>query len=155
MALFGGPKKEERGLKPGFREMKWGEAPRPGMTLLEESGDDRSYTTPGDDLELGGAPLNRIIYKYWQNRLAEVQLEIPPASVDAVFRHVTAEWGKSARPNRFIEDYNWQNDRQGVEGTTASFSKNPNTRAAVLQIVSRYILAKRTLVQPPEIPAKL
>jgi hypothetical protein len=154
MALFGGPRTEGRGLKPGFREMKWGEAPRPGMSLLEESGDDRFYTTPGDDLEFGGAPLNRIIYKYWQNRLAEVQLEIPPASVDAVFRHVTAEWGKPDRPNRFIEDYNWQNDKLGVEGTTASFSKNPNTRAAVLLIVSRYILAKRTIVPPPELPAK-
>jgi len=153
MGLFGGPKKDERGLKAGFREMKWGEAPRPGMTLLEESGDDRFYTNEGDDLEFGGAPLNRIIYKYFQNRLCEVQIEIPPASVDAVFRHLTAEWGKPDRPNRFIEDYGWQNDKLGVEGSVASFSRNPNTRAAVLLIQSRYILAKRTLAPSGAAPA--
>jgi len=154
MGLFGGPKKDERGLRPGFREMKWGDAPRPGMTLLEETGDDRFFTIPGDDLEIGGAELTRIIYKYFQNRLSEVQVEIPPASADPVFRHLTAEWGKPDRPNRFIEDYGWSNEKQGIEGTAASFSKNPNTRAAVLQIQSRYILAKRTLALSGAIPPK-
>ncbi|MFI5180676.1 MAG: hypothetical protein ACHQPI_04735 [Thermoanaerobaculia bacterium] len=152
MALFGG-KKDERGLRAGFRDMKWGESPRPGMQILEESGEDRFYTITGDDLEFGGTALNRIIYKYYQNRLSEVQLEIPPASVEPVFRHLSSEWGKPAQPNRFIEDFSWQNDKQGVEGTVALFSKNPNTRAAVLQIQSRYIQTKRALV-PPQGPAK-
>lgn len=153
MALFGG-KKEERGLRAGFRDMKWGEAPRPAMTLLEESGADRFYTLDGDDLEFGGAELSRIIYKYFQNRLCEVQIEVPPASADPVFRHLSAEWGKPDRPNRFIEDYGWKNDKLGVEGTVASFSKNPNTRAAILLIQSRYILAKRTLPVPDAAPPK-
>ncbi len=152
MAIFGG-KKEERGLRAGFRDMKWGEPPRPGMDLLEETLEDRFYTITGDDLEFGGAPLNRIVYKYYQKRLAEVQIEVPPASVDPVFRHLTSEWGKPVQPNRFIEDYSWQNDKQGVEGTNASFNKNPNTRAAILLIQSRYIQTKRTLV-PPDAPAK-
>ncbi len=152
MALFGGPKKEEHGLKPGFREMKWGEAPRPGMKLLDENGPDRFFTIEGDDLSLGGAPVSRIIYKYWQNRLSEVQIEIPPASVEPVFKHLQAEWGKPERPNRFIEDYFWQNDKQGVEATSASLSKNPNTRVGTLLIQSRYIQAKRTLIPSPEPP---
>jgi len=154
MALVGGPRKEERGLRAGFREMKWGEAPRAGMILLEETGEDRFYTAPGENLDYGGAPLNRIVYKYWQNRLAEVQVEIPPASVDPVLRQITAEWGKPDRPNRFIEDYNWQNDKQGIEGTAASFSKNPATRAALLLIQSRYILAKKSLNLPVPSPEK-
>lgn len=149
MALFGGPRKDDHGLKAGFRELKWGEPPKKGMALLEETGDDRFYTVPGDNLDFGGAPLDRIIYKFWQNRLAEVQIEIPPDSFDSVFKHVSAEWGKPDRPNRFIEDFNWQNDKHGIEGTTASLSRNPATRAAVLQIQSRYILAKRTIVSPP------
>ncbi len=151
MALFGG-KKDDRGLRAGFRDMKWGEAPRPGMQLLEDSGEDRFYTVTGDDLEFGGAPLDRIIYKYYQNRLAEVQIEIPADSVAAVFRHVSSDWGKPVQPNRFIEDYSWQNDKQGVEATTASMSKNPNTRAAVLLIQSRYILTKRTILPPDRSP---
>ena len=152
MALFGG-KKEDKGLRPGFRDMKWGDPPRPGMDLLEETSEDRFYTVAGDDLEFGGAPLNRIVYKYYQNRLAEVQLEIPPASVEPVFKHLTSDWGKPEKPNRFIEDYSWKNDKQGVEGTVASFSTNPNTRAALLLIQSRYIQAKRTLV-PGGTPAR-
>ncbi len=145
MALIGGPRKEERGLKAGFRDMRWGEAPRAGMALLEEAGDDRFYTAPGENLDLGGAPLDRIIYKYWQNRLAEIQIEIPAGSFDPVFKQVSVDWGKPDRPNRFIDDYNWQNNKQGVEGTAASLSRNPNTRAAVLLIQSRYILAKKSL----------
>jgi len=153
MALFGG-RKDDRGLKAGFREMKWGDAPPPGMILLEETGDDRHCMLEGDDLEFGGAALERIIYKYFQKRLAEVRIEIPAASADPVFRHLAAEWGKPQQPNRFIEDFNWQNGKQGVEGTIASFSRNPNTRAASLLIQSRYILAKRTLANPGGAPAK-
>jgi hypothetical protein len=154
MAIFGG-KKEERGLRAGFRDMKWGEPPRPGMDLLEETLEDKFYTIAGDDLEFGGAALNRIIYKYYQKRLAEVQIEVPPASVEPVFRHLSSEWGRPEQPNRFIEEYSWQNDKQGVEGTIATFSKNPNTRAAVLLIQSRYIQTKRTLVPPDAAPAKI
>ena len=154
MAIFGG-KKEERGLRAGFRDMKWGEPPRPGMDLLEETLEDKFYTIAGDNLEFGGAALNRIVYKYYQKRLAEVQIEVPPASVEPVFRHLTSEWGRPEQPNRFIEEYSWQNDNPGVEGTIASFSKNPNTRAAVLLIQSRYIQMKRTLVPPDAAPAKV
>jgi hypothetical protein len=154
MTLLGGPRREGRGLRAGFREMRWGEAPRPGMALLEETGDDRFFTLPGENLDIAGAPLDRIIYKYWQNRLAEVQIEIPPASVDPVFRQVSSEWGKPDRPNRFIDDYNWQNDKQGIEGTSAFLSRNPNTRAAILLIQSRYILAKRSLNLPLPAPEK-
>ena len=121
MALFGG-RKDDRGLKAGFREMKWGEAPRPGMILLEETGDDRHCMLAGDDLEFGGAALERIIYKYFQKRLAEVQIEIPPASADAVFRHLAAEWGKPQQPNRFIEDFNCR--------TTSRASKGRSPRSA-------------------------
>ncbi len=153
MALFGG-KKDERGLRAGFRDMKWGDPPRPGMELLEDSGEDAFYLVAGDDLELGGAPLSRIVYKYYQKRLAEVQIEVPPESVEPVFKHVSSDWGKPSQPNRFIRDYSWQNNRQGVEATSATFSTNPNTRAAVLLIQSRYIQTKRALV-PPEAPAKI
>ncbi len=152
MTLFGGTTKDDRGLKPGFREMKWGEAPRPGMTFLEENGPDRFFLIDGDDLSLGGAPVDRIIYKFWKKRLSEVKIEIPPASAEPVFKHLQAEWGKPDRPNRFIEDYFWRNDKQGVDATSAFFSKNPKTRAALLLIQSRYIQSKRSLIPTLEPP---
>ena len=62
-----------------------------------------------------------------------------------------AGWGKPSQPNKFIEDYIWQNKAAGPEATTAIFSRNPNTRGATLRILSSYIQTKKTLAKgkPP------
>jgi len=153
MALFGGPKKDdERGLRPGFRDLKWGDPPKKEMSVLDDTGEDRFCLLPNDDLTVNGAPVDRIIYKFWQGRLAEVLVEIPAATADAVFKALVQEWGKPHRPNAFIEDYFWQNKKQGVEATSAAFSKNPGTKAATLVVTSRYIQAKRMIVPVPAAP---
>jgi hypothetical protein len=153
MALFGGPKKDvEHGLRPGFRDLRWGDLPRKNMTVLDDTGDDRFCLIDGDDLSFGGATVDRIVYRYWQGRLAEVLVEIPAPAADAVFKSIVGDWGKPERPNAFIDDYFWQNRKQGVEATGAVFSKNPGTKAATLTISSRYIQAKRLLVPQPAAP---
>lgn len=160
MALFGlgsgekGKEKAEDGLKPGFREMKWGDLPKPQMTVLDQNGDDRVCTLPSDDLTFAGKPVDRIVYKYFQSRLSDVVVEIPAASADGVFEHLDKAWGRNTRPNKFIEDFFWQNRSHGVEATVASFSRNPSTRTAVLTIQSNYIKAKRNIAQGKE-PGKI
>jgi hypothetical protein len=124
------------------------------MTVLDDTGEDRFCLLPNDDTTMYGTPVDRIIYKYWQGRLAEVLVEIPPVAADAVFKALVQDWGKPDRPNAFIDDYFWQNKKQGVEGTGAAFSKNPGTKAATLTISSRYIQAKRLLVPQPAAPPK-
>ena len=155
MALFGGPKKDvEHGLRPGFRDLRWGDLPRKNMTVLDDTGDDRFCLIDGDDLTFGGATVDRIVYKFWQGRLAEVLVEIPAPAADAVFKSLVADWGKPERPNAFIDDYFWQNRKQGVEATGAAYSKNPGTKAATLTVSSRYIQAKRLLVPQAAAPPK-
>lgn len=155
MALFSGPKKdEERGLRPGFRDLKWGDPPKKEMTVLDDTGEDRFCLLPNDDLTVNGAPVDRIVYKFWQGRLAEVLVEIPPVTADAVFKTLVAEWGKPDRPNTFIDDYFWKNKKLGVEETAAAFSKNPGTKAATLTIASGYIQKKRMILPQPAAPTK-
>ena len=155
MALFGGPKKDvEHGLRPGFRDMRWGDLPKKNMTVLDDTGDDRFCLIDGDDLSFGGATVDRIVYKYWQGRLAEVLVEIPPPAADGLFRSLVADWGKPERPNAFIDDYFWKNRKLGVEETVAAYSKNPGTKAATLTISSGYIQKKRLLVPQTAAPPK-
>ncbi len=154
MRLFGG-KDAERGLRPGFREMKWGDpAPKTGVVVLDEQVDDKFCTLEKEDLTLAGQRVERIVYKFFQGRLSEVVVEIPVESVDAVLKELNAGWGRPRRPNAFIEDYFWHNGSHGVDSTSASFSRNPNTKAAILTIQSNYIRAKRNIAEGKE-PGKL
>ena len=156
MGLFGtGPKdSDEVRLKPGFRDMKWGDLPKKDMIVLDDHEDERSCMIKEDDLTLGGARVDKIVYRYFQARLSDVLVEIPASSASAVFQHLEKIWGKPSRPNRFIEDYFWQNQSHGVDSTTASFSRNPSTHAATLTIQSKYLQAKRNIAQGKE-PGKL
>jgi hypothetical protein len=154
-----GPKEKTKekageGLKPGFREMKWGDPPKEDMIVLSEEGDDRICMIKDDDLAAAGKAVDKIVYKYFQARLSEVMVEIPKASADAIFEHLVTTWGKPSRPNKFIEEFFWQNRSHGVESTGAFFNRNPATRAATLTIQSNYIRAKRNIALGKE-PGKL
>ena len=151
MGLFGGKDGVTSGMKPGFRDFKWGDAPTPRMQVLDEHAESKFCWIPDDELSWDGAPLDRLVYEFWENRLAEVYIEIPADSADKMLKDLHASWGKSKQPNKFIEDFVWQNKAVGPEATTAIFSRNPNTRAATLRILSGYIETKKLLAKarPP------
>jgi hypothetical protein len=148
MALFrSGEMKEQGGLRPGWRDLKWGDAPTAAMELVQEAGEDSSYTLKGEELKLDGAPVERILYTFYQGRFSNVHVEIAPNTADQVFKGLTARWGKPSQPNTFIEDFYWENKSHGVEATLAMFSRNPSTKAATLAVQSKYIKAKRAIAQ--------
>jgi hypothetical protein len=151
MGLFGGKDGVTSGMKPGFRDFKWGDVPTPRMQVLDEHAESKFCWIPDDELSWDGAPLDRIVYEFWENRLAEVYIEIPAASADKMLKDLHASWGKSTQPNKFIEDFAWQNKASGPEATNAIFSRNPSTRAATLRIQSSYIQTKKLLLRgrPP------
>ncbi len=78
MALFGKSGGASGGLKAGFREMKWGDAPRKEMEVLDEVGEEKFCRLATDDLTWSGAPVDKIVYQYWTNRFSDVYIEIPP-----------------------------------------------------------------------------
>ena len=148
MALFrSGEIKEPGGLRPGWRDLKWGDAPTAAMELSHEAGEDSTYRLKGEDLKLDGAPVEGIYYSYYQGRFSGVVVEISPNAADHVFKGLTARWGKPSRPNAFIEDFFWENKSHGVEATLAMFTRNPSTKAATLAVQSKYIKAKRAIAQ--------
>jgi len=151
MGLFGGKGEASGGLKSGFRDFKWGDAPAPGMEVLDEHAGAKFCWIPADDLTWDGVPLDRIVYEFWENRFAEVLIEVPALSAEKVLKDLNAGWGKPEQPNKFIEDFAWQNKAAGPEATTAVFSRNPSTRAATLRILSSYIQTKKLLAKgrPP------
>ena len=150
MGVFGG-RGASGGMKPGFRDLKWGDGPGPRMEVLDEQAVAKFCRIENDDLTWGGAPVDKIVYEFWGNRFAEVVIEMPSTSADRVLKDLQAGWGKPEQPNKFIEDFVWQNKAVGPEATTAIFSRNPNTRAATLRILSGYIQTKKLLARgrPP------
>ncbi len=148
MGLFGKSGGASGGLKAGFRDMKWGDQPLKDMEVLDDRVEEKFCVLKGDDLSWSGAPLDKIVYQYWENRFSDVYIEIPVASADRVFRDLVDGWGKPEQPNKFIQDFLWHNKAIGPEATEALFSRNPNTKAATLQIRSTYIKAKKALARP-------
>jgi hypothetical protein len=124
--------------------------------VLDEHDEAKFCWIADDDLTWGGAPLSKIVYEFWGNRFAEVFIELPATSADKVLKDLNEGWGKPEQPNRFIEDFVWQNKAVGPEATTAIFSRNPNTRAATLRILSGYIQTKKMIAKakPPAQPAR-
>ncbi len=151
MGLFGGKGDASGGMKPGFRDFKWGDVPTKAMVVLDEHNESKFCWIPTDDLTFAGATVEKIVYEFWENRFAEAYIEMSPESADRILKDLHAGWGKASQPNKFIEDFIWQNKAAGPEATTAIFSRNPNTRGATLRILSGYIQTKRTLAKgrPP------
>jgi len=151
VGLFGKSGGATGGMKPGFRDFKWGDQPRKDMETLDEQGEDKFCHLQAEDLTWGDSPVERIVYQYWGNRFSDVTIEIPPASADRVLRDLQEGWGRPEQPNKFIEDFTWRNKGVGPEATEAVFSRNPNTRAATLTIRSSYIKTKKALAKgkPP------
>ncbi|MCM3876660.1 MAG: hypothetical protein NEA02_09600 [Thermoanaerobaculia bacterium] len=151
MGLFGGKGDATGGMKPGFRDFKWGSVPAPHMETLDEHAESKFCWIPNDDLTFAGAAVQKIVYEFWENRFAEVYIEMSPESADRILKDLQAGWGRSSQPNKFIEDFVWQNKAAGPEATTAIFSRNPSTRGATLRILSSYIQMKKTIAKgkPP------
>ena len=147
MGLFGGKGDAGGGMKPGFRDFKWGSHPAPHMEVLEEQMESKFCRIPNDDLTFAGANVDKIVYEFWENRFAEVYIEMSVESADRVLKDLRTGWGSPSQPNKFIEDFLWQNKAVGPEATTAIFSRNPNTRGATLRILSSYMQTKKTLAK--------
>lgn len=147
MGLFGKGGGASGGMKPGFRDLKWGDQPRKDMETLDEQGEAKFCRLTHDDLTWSGAPVDRIVYQFWDNRFSDVVIEIPAPSVDKILKDLHDGWGRPEQPNKFIEDFIWRNKAVGPEATEALFSRNPSTRGATLAISSSYVKAKKALAK--------
>ncbi len=130
-----------REATPGFRDLRWGDAPLPDMTLVHDGGDEQLFTRPTDELLFDSAPLTSILYSFHRNRLQAVMVEMPLGSGERVFNGRCAAWGtpKQISPARYF----WAFFTGGMDATQAVYERTPATAKAALIITSKYIQETR------------
>jgi hypothetical protein len=127
-------------FRNGFRDLKFGDPPTSDMVLKEEeSGDTKYYARPRDDLSLGGAQLQRIIYGFYKDRffwlLLETQGLVHSRAMLDVMRQA---YGPGYQGNRYLQEFAWLGSH--VSGL---YNQNLVTSNARMILQSKAITAER------------
>ncbi|MFZ2633340.1 MAG: hypothetical protein WA081_22620 [Desulfosalsimonadaceae bacterium] len=97
----------------GFRGIKWG---TDFVTLTEMQyvrtdpsyGGIKEYTKKSDELMIGGATLETILYGFWQGKFSSVLIRVKGYSNFSSLKNATFEkFGSGFQSNRYIERYAW------------------------------------------------
>jgi hypothetical protein len=98
----------------GFRGLTWGTEFETVKDVMTCVGKDSSFggidlcTRNGDELKIGGADLESIVYGFWQGRLSDVRISITGFSNYENLRAAMVErFGRPYKPNRYMDDYLW------------------------------------------------
>jgi len=122
---------------PGFRDLRWGDAPPDGMTLVHEDGDEKLFSRSSDVLALDGTPVGSILYSFHRSQLAAVRIDMPLGAGERVFRSRCAVWGTPKQPAIDQERYFWLDLFGGSNATQAVFEKSTASAKAALTISRR------------------
>ncbi len=96
-----------------FRDLAWGVRPSsmPGLLLSQTNpayGGVDEFFYPQEDLRLGDAPLNGILYGFWQNRLYTITIWADgPPSYKKLRRWVLDTYGPGHQSDRSVERRVW------------------------------------------------
>jgi hypothetical protein len=101
----------------GFRGVKWGTSidSLKGMIYFgkgELYGGYEVYLRRNEDLRVGDARLNSVLYAFWQKKLFSVTIFLEEGISNwSTFKETIFEkFGAGYQPNRYIEDYRWYGD---------------------------------------------
>jgi hypothetical protein len=99
----------------GFRGIPWGtplSAVQSQMRPLgaTPAGQDQGYIRAGDSLTIGGAALEKILYKFHDGGFSEAFIVAQRGSSNAaaMIAAFRAQFGEGRRPHRSTDDYIWQ-----------------------------------------------
>ena len=99
----------------GFRGIGWGtslSAVQSQMTPVgaTPAGQDQAYVRIGDSMSIGGAALEKILYKFHNGRFSEafIVAQKGPSNAAAMIAAFRAQFGEGKRPHRSADDYIWQ-----------------------------------------------
>jgi hypothetical protein len=130
-------------LWPGFRGIRWGDPPAPGMAPIHEEGDSRFLVRGEDDLKVGHVMVSSIVYSFRIGRLEAVVIDLPVQGFEALVRYLTSEFGTpKSSPDR--TKHSWADTGSGPEASQAVIEKRAEARSARLVLSSRAALAART-----------
>jgi hypothetical protein len=121
-----------------FRGIPWGALSQsiPGLHEIERRRlNVREFTREGDAMQLGGAKLQRLIYRFWEDQFYEVSLQAIGAENMRALKDTTFEkFGYMVQPNQFMEDY-----IKTTKTTQVFLTCHPVADAAILTISYRPI----------------
>src|ERR1700739_3332346 len=99
----------------GFRGIPWGtplSAVQSQMRPLgaTPAGQDQGYIRVGDSMTLGGATLEKILYKFHDGGFSEafIVAQKGPSNAAAMIAAFRSQFGEGQRPHRSADDYIWQ-----------------------------------------------
>ncbi len=143
---------KRRRIAPGYRGLKWGEAPRAEMVLYHDSLVEKLYTRRGEKLVLGAAPVKSVLYSYHLGRLEAVMIEVGRRHAAEALAHLVAEWGEP----RFLgmpgaRKRYWKDLGKGADAMQAVFDDVSAAPLASLVISSKAVVEQRGLDQRPTI----
>jgi hypothetical protein len=104
----------------GFRGIAWGTPLAAVQSQMRPfgatpAGQDQAYVRIGDNMTIGGAALEKILYKFHNGGFSEafIVTRKGPGNATAIIAAFRAQFGEGRRPQRSAEDYIWQ----GATGT--------------------------------------
>jgi len=130
---------ENKEIKPGFRDLRWGDPIPQGM---EPTAEEDWYKRPDDDLAIGGVPLVSIAYNFYKGRLQCVLIRLPNGTSSDILTVLEQQWGRGFQDNRYMRDRSWRSKDPALGWTWARFDENSVTGSATIFIQSERIAAE-------------
>lgn len=98
----------------GFRGIKWGQSPSTVGELVYQASDGGIdlYTRKDDELKMGAAELELILYYFWQDKFCDVMITTKGFLNWNYFKAVVFEkFGEGYQDNKYIEEYMWWGEK--------------------------------------------
>ena len=117
---------------PGFRDLRWGDAPTQAMTLVSQNAAEAVYALPGDLLRVEDVPVETIHYIFSDGKFAAVRIDAPLHAGDPLLRALSQHWGFPDTSDPRALKQQWTHLVSGALATAAVLEKNPVSRRATL-----------------------
>lgn len=123
------------GLKPGFRDLKWGDGPTATMVFLDERADgEKAFSRSSDALRIGPVPLIGITYSFFSGELRSVEMRVAAKDLPALMDTLSAVWGSAQTMDSSSGQVSkWYSENGGSDNTVALLFRHGD-RPATLQI---------------------
>jgi hypothetical protein len=117
---------------PGFRDLKWGDAPPPSMEVVSKNGDESVCTRHGELLRVEDVPVETINYIFSGGHFSAVRVDAPLHAADPLFRALSRRWGAPDTQDPKALKQQWVHLVSGPMATAAVLEKNPVSHRTTL-----------------------
>lgn len=118
--------------KNGFRELHFGDPPKKDMILVESFGEEKVYKRSRENLIIGAAKVENIVYLFYKNRLSSVIIWTKGIINSSAMLEVLREaYGAGFQSNQYLEHILWSGSKVNL-----LYAQNVITRDAQITFFS-------------------